>query len=50
MTALTTEDRIERAIDKALPHLRKDTDHGRELALRVLARASKRIKNIEAAK
>ena len=47
MTALTLEDRIERAIDKSLPHMRRDTAHGRELALRVLDRAAKRI---EAAK
>jgi hypothetical protein len=40
MTALTVEDRIERAIDKALPHLRK----GRvETAVRVLERAAKSI-------
>ena len=40
MSALTVEDRIERAIDKALPHLRK----GRvETALRILARAAKSI-------
>ena len=40
MTALTVEDRIERAIDKALPHLRK----GRvDAALRVLTRAAKNI-------
>jgi hypothetical protein len=40
MTALTTEDRIERAVDKALPHLRA----GRvETAVRVLERAAKSI-------
>ena len=40
MSALTVEDRIERAIDKALPHLRK----GRvDAALRVLTRAAKTI-------
>ena len=43
MTALTVEDRIERAVDKALPHMRRDTVLGRELALRVLTRAAKSI-------